>query len=257
MNQQTKNTSWEKVAPWYGSLVKEKGHYYHEHVIFPNVLRLLQTRNIQTKALLDLGCGPAVLAQHLPPSWTYWGIDLSPSMIKGAKSSSRQNTNFWIADATRTLPFSKKDFDVVLLILSLQNIQEAEKVIENAFLHLKPEGELIIVLNHPLFRIPKQSSWEIDRKEKIQYRRVDGYLSFSDTPLQTNPSKGKNSEVVYSFHRPLSYYSQILEKNKFTIQRIEEWISDKTSEGGCKEMEDKARREFPLFLTLVAVKKSA
>jgi hypothetical protein len=47
-----------------------------------------------------------------------------------------------------------------------------------------------------------------------------------------------------------------LEKNKFLIRSIEEWISDKKSEGGCKEMEDTARKEFPLFLTLVAVKKT-
>ena len=256
MKQKSKNTSWEKVSSWYGSLVKETGHYYHEHVIFPALFRLLHLQDSPPKSLLDLGCGPGVLAKHLPSSWDYWGIDLSPSMIQNAKNlHSGPKRTFVIADATTPLPFSKKDFDYAALILSLQNMEMAEKAVENAILHLKEEGELIIVLNHPLFRIPKRSSWEMDRKQRTQYRKLDGYLSFSEIALQTSPSKGESSPIVYSFHRPLSYYSQILEKNKFLIRRIEEWISDKKSEGGCQEMEDIARKEFPLFLALVAVKK--
>jgi SAM-dependent methyltransferase len=256
MHPKTKNTSWEKVSPWYDALVKGKGHYYHEHVIFPNLLRLLETSNSLAKSLLDLGCGPGVVARHLPASWDYWGIDLSFSMIQSAKNTQfPPKTSFIIADATKPLPFAKKDFDLVTLLLSLQNMEFAEQAIENSFLHLKPEGKLVIVLNHPLFRIPKKSSWEANRQEGVQYRKLDGYLLFSDIPMQTSPSKGDKSPIVYSFHRPLSYYSQILEKNKFLIQRIEEWISDKTSEGGCREMEDQARKEFPLFLAIVAVKK--
>ena len=54
----------------------------------------------------------------------------------------------------------------------------------------------------------------MDRKQRTQYRKLDGYLSFSEIALQTSPSKGESSPIVYSFHRPLSYYSQILEKTE-------------------------------------------
>ena len=42
-------------------------------------------KTLHPKSLLDFGCGPGVLAKHLPSSWDYWGIDLSPSMIENAK----------------------------------------------------------------------------------------------------------------------------------------------------------------------------
>jgi ubiquinone/menaquinone biosynthesis C-methylase UbiE len=256
IDKKSKNTSWEKVSGWYDSLVKEKGHYYHEHVIFPNLLRLLDIDPKSPKSLLDLACGPGVLSKILPSTWEYCGIDLSPSFIKSAKSSfSSPKATFFISDVTKPLPLTKNDFDYVALILSLQNIEQTNLVLENCFLHLKKEGKLLLVLNHPSFRIPKQSSWEVDRSQNRQYRCVHSYLSSLDIPLQAHPSKGSDSEEVYAFHRPLSYYSHLLEKNKFLIQRIEEWISDKKSEGGCAQMEDRARKEFPLFMTIVAVKK--
>jgi hypothetical protein len=35
---------------------------------------------------------------------------------------------------------------------------------------------------------------------------------------------------------------------------MEEWCSDKKSEGAAARMEDRARKEFPLFLTILASK---
>ena len=42
--------------------------------------------------------------------------------------------------------------------------------------------------------------------------------------------------------------------NGFCIENIEEWISDKKSTGSKAYIEDKARKEFPLFMTIVARK---
>jgi hypothetical protein len=35
---------------------------------------------------------------------------------------------------------------------------------------------------------------------------------------------------------------------------IDEWVSDKKSMGKCAAQENRARQEFPLFLTLIAQK---
>jgi hypothetical protein len=42
--------------------------------------------------------------------------------------------------------------------------------------------------------------------------------------------------------------------NGFLIERIEEWVSPKKSEGGMAKVEDSARAEFPLFMAIVARK---
>src|SRR5579872_4859138 len=56
--------SWDSSENWYSSCVGEKGHYYHQTVVLPNVLRMLG----KFHSLLDLGCGQGVLARHLKES---------------------------------------------------------------------------------------------------------------------------------------------------------------------------------------------
>jgi hypothetical protein len=46
----------------------------------------------------------------------------------------------------------------------------------------------------------------------------------------------------------------MLTDNGLIIETIEEWVSNKKSTGAKALMEDKARKEIPLFLTLVAKK---
>jgi hypothetical protein len=132
----------------------------------------------------------------------------------------------------------------------MENIQGA---LRNAQQHLKKNGKLLIILNHPCFRIPRQSHWGVDLKSKIQYRRMDLYMSEAKIPIQTNPSKSASSALTYSYHHSLSDYSKLLKAEGFCIDEIQEWCSDKQSEGGAARMENRARKEFPLFLALIAI----
>ncbi len=240
--------NWDSSETWYSSCVGKDGHYYHQSVIFPNLKRLLG----KFQSILDLGCGQGVLARFLPNS-EYVGIDSSKALLQSAKKLSKEKT-FLLADVTEKLPLEKTDFDRAIFLLSLQNIENGESAIQNAAHHLKPKAKLIIVLNHPCFRIPRQSSWGIDEKMKLQYRRVNSYMSAHCIPILTTPSKGARSEKTHSYHHPLSTYSKWLQKS-FQIEGIEEWCSDKKSQGAKAKMEDRARKEIPLFLTILAEKR--
>ena len=99
-----------------------------------------------------------------------------------------------------------------------------------------------------------QSSWKIDPENKIQYRRIDKYMSPMKIPIQTQPSKGVQSTQTFSFHHPLSDYSRWLKDAGFVISMIEEWCSDKESDGGAAKMENRSRAEIPLFMAIVAHK---
>lgn len=240
--------NWDSSERWYSSCVGEKGHYYHQAVVLPNALRLLG----KTGSLLDLGCGQGVLARHLDDI-EYCGIDNSKALIDAAKRMT-PGKQFVVADAAGVIPIEKRDFDRACFILSLQNIENGEGAIDTAGRHLKRQGKLLIVLNHPCFRIPRQSDWGIDDKAKLQYRRMNCYMSPLKIPIQTTPSKGEESEMTFSYHHPLSDYAKWLQKKKFAIAAMEEWCSDKKSEGAKAKMEDRARREIPLFLAILAVK---
>jgi SAM-dependent methyltransferase len=243
--------NWDSSESWYSSCVGEKGHYYHQTVVLPGALRLL---NLKAKmSLLDLGCGQGVLARSLPKGVEYWGVDNSKALLAEAKRMTEGN--FIAADVTEEIPVEKKDFDAACFILSLQNMENLGGAIQTAATHLKKKGKLLIVLNHPCFRIPRQSGWGEDTAAKLQYRRVNSYLSPMQIPIQTNPGKGEQSAITFSYHHPISEYVKTLAKNHFVLVEMEEWCSDRKSEGGKARMEDRARKEIPLFMALLAEKK--
>jgi ubiquinone/menaquinone biosynthesis C-methylase UbiE len=251
MRKDFRNTSWQKVAPWYSRVTEHgQGHYYHQHVVIPGVLRLLDL----THKLLDLACGNGVLAKAIPNETLYLGVDNAPSLINEAKRTDRNpNHEYLTADITKSLAIPQ-DFTHATIILALQNILNPSKVLLNASQHLVKGGVLVVVLNHPAFRIPRQTSWGIDEGRKIQYRRVDKYMSPMDIPINMNPSD-RNSPTTMSYHHPLSAYSKVLKDAGFVIDLIEEWTSDKESEGRAARMENRSRSEIPLFLAIRAVKK--
>jgi SAM-dependent methyltransferase len=247
-----KNSSWESMHEWYHGQVGSEGHYYHQQIILPNVLRLLG----KPRKVLDIGCGQGILARKLPKSTAYLGIDLSSSLIENAKQlQPAKKDHFAILDACQPFSLKEKAFSHSTLILSLQNMPHPRIVLQNAHDHLEEKGVLLIVLNHPCFRIPRQSGWIVDTSKKLQSRRTDCYMSPLEIPIQTHPSKGDQSSASLSFHYPLSFYAQTLGDAGFVIETIEEWCSDKASTGANARMENRARKEFPLFLTLLARKK--
>ena len=253
MNKNFSRGSWQGVAPWYNKITEGgQGHYYHQHVVIPGVLKLLDLT--PDSKILDLACGNGVLAGSLPKEVEYIGVDIAPSLINPARKVDRNSNHKYLVYDVRKPLSLPDDFTHGTIILALQNIREPIKVLQNASQHIKKGGTLVIVLNHPAFRIPRQSSWEIDQNRKIQYRRIDRYMSPMDIPINMNPSD-RNSQITMSYHSPLSDYSKILKDTGFVIDEIQEWTSDKESEGRVAKMENRSRSEIPLFMAIRAIKR--
>lgn len=249
-----KNTSWQNVSGWYNKIVDIKGHYYHKNVIIPGSLRLLDLD--QQSSVLDFASGQGILARSIPGNIYYLGVDISFSLIGSAKKLDKNPLHRYItSDVTKPLSVEKKDFSHAVIILSLQNIEDPQAVFRNASKHLKNFGKFLIVINHPCFRIPRQSSWEIDKENRIEYRRINRYLSPLKIPVNMHPGE-KNSSVTWSFHYSVSDYSRFLSNAGFIIEKIEEWTSDKISVGRAAKMENRSRMEFPLFMAILARKES-
>ena len=247
-------TDWEDASRWYDQIVGQEGHYYHRQVILPKLLPLLDFDAFDSPALLDLACGQGILAKHIPQHIPYWGIDLAPSFIAEAKKKCPKNQHFLLGDICQPLPLDKQDFTHAVILLALQNVAHPEKALLNAAHHLQEGGVLCVVLNHPCFRIPRQSAWGMDTSKKLQYRRIDSYFTTQKIPIQMHPGKGKASETTWSFHHSISDFSRFLADAGFAILLIEEWVSNKLSTGPAAKMENRARSEFPLFLTFLVQK---
>lgn len=251
-------TSWGNVANWYNSLIEKNKDSYQKKLILPNLIRLVEAK--KGSVILDLACGQGFFAREFVKSGArVIGVDISPELIEIAKrlESTQKNSvpvEYHVAPAHKLDFLEDESVDKVLIVLSLQNIQNPNDAIEEVSRILKPKGKIFLVLNHPAFRIPKKSSWGWDDRIKIQYRRLDSYLSESKESIQMHPGDNPKEKTL-SFHRPLQFYFKALNKNRLFVSRLEEWNSHKASEPGPKkEAEDTARREFPLFLYLEAVK---
>lgn len=247
-----KDTSWQNVADWYTGYAADPTSY-HQTLIIPNLIRVLEPR--KNKIILDLACGDGTVSRALVDAGaTVIGIDASSALIKHAQNASAHIVSkpvFHIASADH-IPLADHTVDAAMCVLAIQNIKPVKETFAECARVLKPGGQLVLVLNHPAFRIPRGSAWGWDESAKSQYRRVDYYLSEQTVEIVAHPGQ-KISAATVSFHRPLQYYVKLLAAAGFAITRLEEWISPKKSQVGPRQKEeDRTRKEFPLFMLLEA-----
>ena len=251
--QKREKTSWGAVAEWYNALLEGNPKSYQRDVILPNLLRVLELKKGET--IVDIACGQGFFLKAFSETGArVIGVDISRELIQHARKNIPEGVILHSAPAD-SMPFIKDgSIEKASIILAIQNIADIHGVLKEASRMLRPEGKLVLVMNHPAFRIPRASAWVWDEKQKTQYRRIDRYLSESKVKMNMHP--GKNlSECTLSFHRPLQFYFKSMHKNGFYVSKLEEWISHKKSASGPRSRgEDMARREIPLFLCMEAVK---
>jgi ubiquinone/menaquinone biosynthesis C-methylase UbiE len=252
MNKKNK-TSWGKVANWYDALLSADDTYQTQ-VILPNLLRLINIK--EGDRILDIACGQGFFSRAFALEGALVvGSDIASELVEFAKKKAGPQEKYFVAPAdSMKANIADGSFDIVTIVLALQNIENLNGVLKEAARALKEGGRLFIVLNHPVFRNPKHTAWNFDEKNNIQYRRIDEYLSESKTDIEMTPG-GDKKNVTVSFHRSLQQYSKALAKNHFLISKIEEWNSHKKSEFGPRQKaEDKARKEIPMFMLIEVVK---
>ncbi|NVN97249.1 methyltransferase domain-containing protein [Candidatus Nomurabacteria bacterium] len=249
MDKNKKDTSWNKVASWYDLLLKGDDSYQAK-VVLPNLLRVLDLK--KDEQVYDLACGQGYFANvfaHMGANVV--ASDLSKNLIETAKKNSKEKINFYISPAHKAQFLKDNTVDTIVVVLAIQNIENVGEVFAECKRILKKNGRIVLVLNHPAFRVPQGSDWYF--AEGVQSRIVSQYLSPSKiyidmTPGEKNPKK---KIKTISFHRSLQDYMKLFSKNGFAVTRLEEWISHKQSGTGPRQAaEDKARKEIPMFMCL-------
>lgn len=249
-------TSWGGVAGWYHDTVEDNGSYQKD-LILPNLLRLMDVKN--EEAILDLACGEGFFSRRFAKLGAkVVASDIAPELIVIAKKDPGEarlhKIEYYVAPSDK-IPFAKNDsIDKAVIVLAIQNIENVKGTLEEVSRVLQPKGKLYLVINHPAFRVPKESSWGYDQEMNTQYRRIDKYLSESRIKIQMHPGD-KPDELTLSFHRPLQFYFKQLGKAGFGVTNMEEWSSNRLSQPGPRaEAENRSRKEIPLFMCIEAVK---
>lgn len=249
------SSSWGKVATWYDDLLEKDSDTYQTQVILPNLMRVLAVK--RGERVLDIACGQGFFTRALSEAGAAaTGADISKELVALASKTSRC-IPYHVAPS-HELSFAKDgSYDTALIVLAIQNIEKMTETFAEASRVLTPSGRLVLVLNHPAFRVLKHSSWGYDEAARVQYRRVDRYLSGEKVLVDMHPGQ-RNSEHTVSYHRSLQDISKALRKSGFAITRMEEWISHRISGKGPRQnAENVARKEIPLFMMLEVQKLSA
>ena len=250
---QAAKTGWEQVSDWYGGHMAENDSLL-KTVVYPGVLKLLTPE--KGKQYLDIACGEGAFTRLLVGSgFKTFGFDASPSLIERAQRLAPTNAKYAVGDATRFAKLCNGlKFDGAACLMAIQNIDPIAPVFHDAAAVLALGAPLVIVMNHPSFRIPRQSAWGFEEARQIQYRRIDMYMSSLTIPILAHPGADRSIKTV-SYHRPLSAYINALGANGFAVTALEEWTSNRISDSGpIAKAENRARHEFPMFLALRAVK---
>jgi len=248
-----KPTLWDQASRWYDSLVGMSGSDYHQTIVMPGVLKMLELK--PGRRVLDLACGQGVfsrflLGKKIKPE----GLDSSEELLRMARSRSVKSIPYHLGNASDAKLLDGQEFDGIACLLAVQNMEKIEPVFQNVARWLKPKGKFVMVLTHPCFRIPRQTHWGWDEEKKIEYRRVDRYANEMKIPMLTPPFVDKVNFTM-TYHRPLQNYFSALLKAGLCVDSLEEWVSNKESAPGKRSRgENRARKEVPLFMAIRAVR---
>lgn len=282
------DTSWGKVADWYDDYLGSEDSY-QKNVILPNILRIVNPR--AGDYIADIACGQGYFAEAVAlQKARVVGVDISRELITKAEDRfadrKLNNAKFHVSGADDLSVIQSSTVDTAMCILAAQNIKELDKTFEEiARILRRPKkqdivglsiknkrdikdspavtfGRLVLVINHPSFRIPQSSDWFYDDRPSSTNRDRQGrvvyqYLSEGTIKIDMNPGipKERTREKKYtiSYHRPLQVFMKLLSKHGFSITRLEEWSSHKKSQGGPRaKAEDEARKEIPMFMCIEA-----
>ncbi len=229
--------AYEEMAEAYNKLIEHKPHnaYYDR----PNTLALMP--DVQGKSVLDAACGPGKYAEILlSRGGRVTGFDISPKMIALAKNRNKGQGTFFVHDLSVPFEmFKKESFDVILCALALHYVQDWTVTIEEFSRVLKPQGILVISIEHPFFEYTYFHS-----RKYFEIEPVKGIWKGFGNPIE-----------VHSYRRPLSDCLLPLTNHGFYIDKLVEPLpTEEFKQSDPKHY--KELNEFPVFMCIRAVKKA-
>lgn len=198
--------------------------------------------DFKNKKVLDLGCGYGWHSFYAAENGAkeVVGIDISDKMLEVAISKNHFPQVHFEKGAIEELNFPKNYFDVVFSSLALHYVADYPQVVREVASILKPSGEFIFTVEHPIFTAEGSGDWLYDKDGQIQCFPVDHYFS-----------EGKRQPVFLNtptvkYHRTLTTYVEVLLENGFSLEHL---VEPKVTEEFLPLMKDELRRPMMLILS--------
>ncbi len=114
-------------------------------------LEFIQTSISNVDKILDIGCGKGIYLSNLSNTAKQCvGLDISMNNLIEAIKIKNDNTVF-VYGASEILPFQNGSFNVVLMIETLEHVENDSKCVEEVWRILKPGGVFILSVPNKFF----------------------------------------------------------------------------------------------------------
>lgn len=200
-----------------------------------------------SKEVLDLGCGFGWHCRYAAENGAknVLGTDISYKMLEQAKKLNGLEKISYLCAAMEELNFLEGTFDIVLSSLAFHYIRDFEPLVQDISRWLKPGGDFVFSVEHPVFTSAGAQDWFYDEQGKILHFPVDNYY------YEGQREANFLGEKVIKYHRTLTTYLNTLLQNGFELRHIIEPQPPKNMIN-IVGMKDEMRR--PMMLLVSAVK---
>lgn len=214
-----------------------EGDFSRQHILNPTLLKLLA--EVSGKSILDAGCGTGYFSRMLASKGArVTGVEPADSMFNYAVSKEKEDPlgiTYLQDDLSKF--YTNEEYDVVVSNMVFMDIPDYENAMKNCINTLKPNGLFIFSISHPCF---EDIGDEWGDSQRIV---VKEYLNAYE--IKRN--------YGYSFHRPLSAYTNIVIKGGCEIIAIiEPQLAESIAEGNPKALRDV---HVPSFVIIHAIRK--
>ncbi|MFX1501035.1 MAG: class I SAM-dependent methyltransferase [Promethearchaeota archaeon] len=235
MNNKDVGKYWDKNADNWTELARLGYDRSRDLINSPAFFKILP--DISDLKGLDIGCGEGYNTRIAAKKGAKLiAIDISEVFIKHAKDTEKQKPlgiKYKIASGTE-LPFQNNDFDFAIATMSLMDMANNEKAIEEAFRAIKPGGFFQFSITHP-FVSNSGYKWIRDEGGKkigfvIQdyFKKLNGEIEewiFGAAPKEL--TKNMRKFRIPRFTRTLSEWLNLLIEKGFILEKFcEPYIED-------------------------------
>lgn len=134
-------------------------------------------RPMPGERILDLGCGPGDLVEHLPATVEYVGVDLSPDYVRAARERYGRRGHFELRDAREVSEAGLGEFDAVVAVGLLHHLDAgaAAQVLSAVGALLRAGGRFVSL--DPGFAAdqPQSARWLMGRDRGAHIRPASEY----------------------------------------------------------------------------------
>jgi ubiquinone/menaquinone biosynthesis C-methylase UbiE len=170
-------SQWNGAANWYDRNMGEIGDELNSKIIKPALLKLMG--DLQGKSVLDIGCGSGYFSSAMAKmAANVVGTDFSSEFVKlcQQKYTNQTNMQFQIQDVARPLSFGDEMFDLIVVKMVLQYVEDITLFAQESQRVLKPGGKVVIAVDHP-FNTQFHYAQSLAGVKNTKYQGLKHYFS--------------------------------------------------------------------------------